>query len=112
MIFESPPLAGFFVFNHLLFNVPAPSISFQSFFTFLNGLETTVFDFKISTSFQECPAVYDSEENKTILKADGITSLYGDLNKEDSSRAIVIFQGKDEKEVLTGLFFICRSDKN
>ena len=58
--------------------------------------ETTVFDFKISKTFEEWAAVYDSEENKAMLKAGGISSLYRGLNKEDSSRAIVIFQGKDE----------------
>ena len=59
------------------------------------ALETTVFDFKISKSFQEWAAVYDSEENKAMLKASGITSLYRGLNKEDSSRAIAIFQAEE-----------------
>ena len=59
------------------------------------ALETTVFDFKISKSFLEWAAVYDSEENKSMLKAGGITSLYRGLNKEDFSRAIVIFQAKE-----------------
>ena len=58
-------------------------------------LETTVFDFKISKSFQEWAAVYDSDENKAILKASGITSLYRGLNKADSSRAIVVFQAEE-----------------
>ena len=38
--------------------------------------ETTVFDFKISKTFEEWAAVYDSEENKAMLKAGGISSLY------------------------------------
>ena len=59
------------------------------------ALETTVFDFKISKSFQEWAAVYDSEKNKAMLKAGGITSLYRGLNKADSSRAIVVFQAKE-----------------
>ena len=58
-------------------------------------LETTVFDFKISKSFQEWAAVYDSDENKAMLKAGGITSLYRGLNKEDSSRAIAVFQAEE-----------------
>ena len=58
-------------------------------------LETTVFDFKISKSFQEWAAVYDSDENKAMLKAGGITSLYRGLNKVDSSRAIVVFQAEE-----------------
>ena len=57
--------------------------------------ETTVFDFKISKTFEEWAAVYDSEENKAMLKAGGISSLYRGLNKEDSSRAIVVFQAKE-----------------
>ena len=58
-------------------------------------LETTVFDFKISKSFEEWAAVYDSKENKEMLKTGGITSLYRGLNKEDSSRAIVVFQAEE-----------------
>ena len=57
--------------------------------------ETTVFDFKISKTFEEWAAVSDSEENKAMLKAGGISSLYRGLNKEDSSRAIVIFQAEE-----------------
>ena len=57
--------------------------------------ETTVFDFKISKTFEEWAAVYDSEENKAMPKAGGISSLYRGLNKEDSSRAIVIFQAEE-----------------
>ena len=66
------------------------------------ALETTVFDFKISKSFQEWAAVYDSEENKAMLKSGGITSLYRGLNKEDSSRAIVVFQA--EQGVAMGMW--------
>ena len=57
--------------------------------------ETTVFDFKIRKTFDEWSAVYDSEENKAMLKAGGITSLYRGLNQEDSSRAIVVFQAEE-----------------
>ena len=59
------------------------------------SIETTFFDFKISTTFEEWAAVYDSEENKAMLKAGGIISLYRGRNKEDSSRAIVIFQAEE-----------------
>ena len=58
------------------------------------ALETTVFDFKISKTFQEWASVYDSDENKAMLKAGGITPLYRGLNKKDSSRAIVVFQAE------------------
>ena len=59
------------------------------------ALETTVFNFKISKSFEEWAAVYDSDENKAMLKASEITSLYRGLNKDDSSRAIVVFQAEE-----------------
>ena len=59
------------------------------------SLETTVFTFKISVPYEKWAAVYDSEENKAMLKAGGISSLYRGLNKEDSSRAIVIFQAEE-----------------
>ncbi len=57
--------------------------------------ETTVFDFKLSKSFEEWLAVFDSAENKAMLSAGGITPLYRGLNKEDPSRAIVIFQAEE-----------------
>tara|TARA_Y100001968_G_C19410872_1_gene746232 strand:+ start:1333 stop:1632 length:300 start_codon:yes stop_codon:yes gene_type:complete len=56
--------------------------------------ETTIFDFKISKSFHEWAAVFDSDENKQMLKSSGIIPLYRGLNQEDSSRAIVIFQAE------------------
>ena len=61
---------------------------------FSMATETTVFDFKISKSFDEWSAVFDSEENKMMLKSSGIIPLYRGLNQEDSSRAIVIFQAE------------------
>ncbi len=64
-------------------------------FYFLMARETTIFDFKMSKTFQEWTAIYDSRENKAMLKAAGITSLYRGVNKEDSSRAIVIFQAEE-----------------
>ena len=66
------------------------------------AIETTVFDFKISRNFDEWAAVYDSQENQEMLKGAGISSLYRGLNKEDSSRAIVIFQA--EKGVAMGMW--------
>ena len=58
------------------------------------SIETTVFDFKISKPFDEWAAVFDSEENKNMLKSSGIFPLYRGVHHEDSSRAIVIFQAK------------------
>ncbi len=59
------------------------------------ALETTVFDFKINKSFEDWAAVYDSAENRAMLKAGGITSLYRGLNKGNSSRAFVVFQAEE-----------------
>ena len=59
------------------------------------ALEITVFDFKISKSFKEWSEVYDSENNRAMLKAAGITSIFRGLNKEDPSRAIVVFQAEE-----------------
>ena len=56
--------------------------------------ETTVFDFKISKPFDEWAAVFDSDDNKMMLKSSGIVPLYRGINQEDSSRAIVIFQAE------------------
>ena len=66
------------------------------------AIETTIFDFKISKTYDEWKAVYDSEDNKAMLKAGGITSLYRGLHNEDSSRAIVIFQA--EEGVVIGMW--------
>tara|TARA_Y100001968_G_scaffold328747_1_gene376516 strand:+ start:699 stop:998 length:300 start_codon:yes stop_codon:yes gene_type:complete len=58
------------------------------------SIETTVFDFRISKSFEEWAAVFDSDKNKEMLNSLGIVPLYRGLNQDDSSRAIVIFQAK------------------
>tara|TARA_B100000700_G_scaffold285892_1_gene340277 strand:- start:389 stop:514 length:126 start_codon:yes stop_codon:yes gene_type:complete len=38
--------------------------------------------------------VYDSEENKQLMKAEKIDFLYGGFNKDDPSIAIVIAQNE------------------
>ena len=59
------------------------------------AIETTVFDFRISKSFDEWAKTFDSDENKNMLKAGGITPLYRGLSKEDPLRVIVIFQAEE-----------------
>ena len=54
------------------------------------ALETTVFSFKISVPFEQWAAVYDSEENKQLMKEEKIVCLYRGINKEDPSSAVVI----------------------
>ena len=57
--------------------------------------ETTVFDFKISKTFEEWAAVYDSEENIAMLKSSGINSFYRGLNKDEPTRSIGVFQAEE-----------------
>ena len=46
------------------------------------ALETTVFNFKISVPFEQWAAVYDSEENKQLMKEEKIICLYRGIKKE------------------------------
>ena len=92
MISKSPPSAGFLVSTQLVGELSCSIILFLFLINFFHDSRNYRFDFKISKSFQEWAAVYDSDENKAMLKAGGITSLYRGLNKVDSSRAIVVFQ--------------------
>ena len=57
--------------------------------------ETTVFDFKISNTFTKWSEVFDGSEYLSILNESGITPLYRGVNKDDSQRVIVIFQGEE-----------------
>ena len=59
------------------------------------ALETTVFSFKISVPFEQWAAVYDSEENKQLMKEEKIVCLYRGINKEDPSSAVVIEQAEE-----------------
>ena len=63
------------------------------------ALETTVFSFKISVPFEQWAAVYDSEENKQLMKEEKIVCLYRGINKEDPSSAVVIEQGEEGKSI-------------
>ena len=62
------------------------------------ALETTVFSFKISVPFEQWAAVYDSEENKQLMKEEKIICLYR-VKKEDPSRAVVIEQSEEGKSI-------------
>ena len=74
----------FLVQNHLIISV---------------ALETTVFSFKISVPFEQWAAVYDSEENKQLMKEEKIVCLYRGINKEDPSSAVVIEQAEEGKSI-------------
>ena len=63
------------------------------------ALETTVFSFKISVPFEQWAAVYDSEENKQLMKEEKIVCLYRGINKEDPSSAVVIEQAEEGKSI-------------
>ena len=61
------------------------------------ALETTVFSFKISVPFEQWAAVYDSEENKQLMKK--IVCLNRRIKKEDPSSAVVIEQAEEGKSI-------------
>ena len=63
------------------------------------ALETTVFSFKISVPFEQWAAVYDSEENKQLMKEEKIVCLYRGINKEDPSSAVVIEQAEESESI-------------
>ena len=63
------------------------------------ALETTVFSFKISVPFEQWAEVYDSEENKQLMKEQKIVCLYRGINKEDPSSAVVIEQAEEGKSI-------------
>ena len=63
------------------------------------SLETTVFTFKISVTFKEWAAVYDSQENTQMNKESGIAFLYKGLKKVDPTSVILIEQGEEGKSI-------------
>ena len=63
------------------------------------ALETTVFSFKISVPFEQWEDVYDSEENKQLMKEEKIVFLYRGVKKEDTSSAVVIEPAEEGKSI-------------
>ena len=63
------------------------------------ALETTVFSFKISVPFEQWAAVYDSEENKQLMKDEKIVCLYRGVKKEDPIIVVVIEQDEADKSI-------------
>ena len=63
------------------------------------SLETTVFTFKISVTFEEWSAVYDSQENIQINRERGIVCLYKGVKKNDPTSVILIEQGEEGKSI-------------
>ena len=59
------------------------------------SLETTVFTFKISVTFEEWAAVYDSDENIQMNKERGIDCLYKGVKKDNPTSVILLEQGED-----------------
>jgi len=62
-------------------------------------IETTVFTFKISVSFEEWAAVYDSQEIIQMNKERGIICLYKGVKKDDPTSVILIEQGEEGKSI-------------
>ena len=63
------------------------------------SLETTVFQFKISVTYEKWASIYDSEENIQMNKDRGIICLYKDLMKDDPTSVILIEQGEEGKSI-------------
>ena len=63
------------------------------------ALETAVFNFKISVPFEQCAVVYDSEENKQLMKEEKIVYLYRGIKKENPTSDIVIEQAEEGKSI-------------
>ena len=63
-------------------------------------LETTIFSFKISVPFEQWAALYDSEENKQLMKEENIVCLYRGIKKEDLSSAVVMEQAEEGKSIV------------
>ena len=63
------------------------------------ALETTVYSFEISVPFEQWATVYDSEENKQLMKEEKIVCLYRGINKDDSSSALVIEKAEEGKSI-------------
>ncbi len=63
------------------------------------ALETTVFSFKISVPFEQWATVYDSKENKQIMKEEKIICLYRGIKKKEPSSAVFIEQAEEGKSI-------------
>ena len=66
------------------------------------SIETTVFDFKLSNTFEEYEAYMNSPKQKAMFKEIGVKTFYIGKSLEDPKRATVIFQGP--KNVLFDIF--------
>ena len=57
--------------------------------------EAIVLKFKISNTFLEWTALFDSDQNEAMLQAGGMAVFCRGLNKEDPQRVIVIPQAEE-----------------
>ena len=62
-------------------------------------LETTVLSLKISVPIKQWASLYDSEENKHLMKEEKIVCLYTGVKKEDIISAVVIEQAEEGKSI-------------
>ena len=58
-------------------------------------IETTVFTFKLSNTFEESVKMFDSHEIDAFHKTVGLTPLYRGKSLMDPKEVIVIHQGKE-----------------
>ena len=66
------------------------------------SIETTVFDFKLSNTFEEYKAYMNAVEQQEMFKEMGVKTFYMGKSLEDPKRETVIFQGP--KNVLFNIF--------
>ena len=58
------------------------------------SIETTVFDFKLTNTFEEYEAHMNAPEQQAMFKEMGVKIIYIGKSLEDSKRATCIFQGQ------------------
>ena len=58
-------------------------------------IETTVFDFELSNTFQEYKAYMEASEQQVMFSEMGVKIFYLGVSQENPKRATVIFQGPE-----------------
>ncbi len=61
----------------------------------LMALETTIFTFMISVSFEEWAKGFDSQDLEAMNKANAVTPLYRGVSKDDPQLVVVVHQAEE-----------------
>ena len=59
------------------------------------SLETTIFTFKISVSFEEWAKGFDSPDVDALHKANAVKPLYRGVSKDDPQSVVVVHQAEE-----------------